>query len=273
MKTRSFAWAALLALAACASPEPVTPTPPRRTEPGRVTARLLVVRESARTALVTVRVDVEPGWRIYGLTSPFGVPPRLELAVPRGVGVGVSGPLREPPASSEVALDDLPITVHRGQVEFTQRLALAGDGPMSLGATFTWQVCDDDDSFCAPGRADATLVIAGADGHAPGPWELGDERASVVATLDPTDEPGQSVLRVTVNGRADWWVQPLPLEVEPPEGVEHWQNDRLRVAFVAPTDAVGQPVHLTIRWRGQTAAGTPGEGAVQASLPIPPPWR
>jgi DsbC/DsbD-like thiol-disulfide interchange protein len=269
--TRSLAWAALLALAACASPEPVTPTPPRRSAPGRVTARLLVVRESARAALVTVRVDVEPGWRIYGLTSPFGVPPRLELAVPRGV--GVSGPLREPPASSDVALDDLPITVHRGQVTFTQRLALADDGPVSLGATFTWQVCDDDDTFCAPGRADATLVIAGADGRAPGPWELGDERASVVATLDPADEPGQSVLRVVVNGRADWWVQPLPLEVDAPPGVEQRPVDPLAVLLIVGREVGSRPVHLTVRWRGRTAAGTPGEGSLCASLPIPPPWR
>lgn len=271
MRVRSLAWAALLALAACATPETVTPEPPPAptgvTAPGRVTTRLLVHRLDARAALVVARVELEAGWRVYGLRSHFGAPPKLELSLPRGI--ALDGPLVEPLASPEVALDDLPIMVHRGRVAFTQRLALEDDGPVSLGATFTWQVCDDGDSYCAPGRADATLVLPGVDRRAAGPWELGDERASVTATID-RDESGRCLLRVAVNGRGDWWVQPLPLEVATPPDVEQRLVEPLLVEVLAPADAAGQPIHLTVRWRGQTAAGTPGEGSVSASLPIPP---
>jgi len=82
------------------------------------------------------------------------------------------------------------------------------------------------------------------------------------------DASDRCLLQVSVNGRSDWWVQPLPLEVEVPNGIELRHVDPLTVELILPPwEVAGLPIQLTVRWR----AGTPGEGSASASLPIPPP--
>ncbi|MCW8141707.1 MAG: hypothetical protein KIT58_22610, partial [Planctomycetota bacterium] len=50
-----------------------------------VNVALLAERTGPRAALVRVEVEVEAGWRVYGLTSEYGVRPALALDLPDGV--------------------------------------------------------------------------------------------------------------------------------------------------------------------------------------------
>lgn len=281
--TARLALLGLVALAACAAPAPPAPPEPRcgsghaMSEPavaevgstGHVEAALFVERTGPRAALVRVEVAVAPGWRVYGLTSEYGVRPALALDLPQGV--ALDGPLEETPPHLGLALGELPITAHRGRATFTQRLSLSTEAPLALEATFTWQVCDEADTLCAPGRAEATLVVAGADGHASGAWVIGrDERVRVEVSQERTGEHLSASAHV--EGRGDWDVTDDGFEV-----LGLWEaEDRMRqrgmwMKSYAPAPPPGTPVRVRVRWTGRTAAGTPGSGEAWASLPVPPP--
>ncbi|MCO5167170.1 MAG: hypothetical protein M9894_12530 [Planctomycetes bacterium] len=278
----------VVALAACAAPAPPEPPEPEPAvppcahgeprsgrPPGRVDVALLVERTGPRAALVRVEVEVEPGWRVYGLTSEYGVRPALALDLPQGV--ALDGPLEESPAEPGLALGELPITAHRGRASFFQRLMLSTEEPLALEATFTWQVCDEADTFCAPGRAEATLVIAGA-GRAPEPWVVivADERVRI--ELRCKRESEYLWASAHVEGRGDWTVTDNDFDV-----LGNWyldgdwyqiQSERSRHMWTktyAPAPPPGTPVRVRVRWTGRTAAGTPGSGEAWASLPVPPP--
>ncbi|MBX3465610.1 MAG: hypothetical protein KF878_01775 [Planctomycetes bacterium] len=233
-------------------------------------AALFVERTGPRAALVRVEVAVAPGWRVYGLTSEYGVRPALALDLPQGV--ALDGPLEETPPHLGLALGELPITAHRGRATFEQRLSLSTEAPLALEATFTWQVCDEADTFCAPGRAEATLVVAGADGHATGSWVIGrDERVRVEVSQERTGQTQPWVFAEVV-GRGDWIVTDHDLAAPGSweEVAQIGRRGRSGVSY-GPAPSPGTPVRVRVRWTGRTAAGTPGSGEAWASLPVPPP--
>jgi hypothetical protein len=55
-------------------------------------------------------------------------------------------------------------------VAFVQ--SLVAPAAAVVPARFRWQVCNDADTYCAPGRSEVTLVLPGPDGRAPGAWPV-----------------------------------------------------------------------------------------------------
>jgi hypothetical protein len=174
----AIAIAAMVALTGCATERAASPAPPPPSTasrapwpsapgPGRVDVAWSLVR-AGDVVRVEVRATIEPGWHLYGLTSEYGVRPSLELDLEHPA--ALVGPLVEPPAVAELALDELPITAHRGDVAFVQ--SVSSPAAAKVPARFRWQVCNDPDTYCAPGVSEVTLLLPGPDGRAPGPWEL-----------------------------------------------------------------------------------------------------
>ncbi len=210
-------------LVGCASsPDPVTPTPAPRTPwpsapgPGRVDVAWSVARVGS-TVVIEVRATVEAGWHIYGLTSEYGVHPALELELdPSAAPVGS---LVEPAPVAELALDELPITAHRGTVTFAQALSVGA--ATRVPARFRWQVCNDPDTYCSPGASEVTLIVPGPDGRAPGSWEVAPGM-----TVELVSAPG--LLRDVVHAlqlSAPGGERPS-IEVTPPPGV--WTHAPMR---------------------------------------------
>lgn len=157
------ALAALSALSACGttpaassppSPPSTTAACPSASGPGRVDVTWSVVRVGDVVG-VEVRAAIEPGWHLYGLTSEYGVRPTLELDLEHPA--SLVGPLVEPTPVAELALDELPITAHRGEVAFLQ--SVFAPGAARVPARFRWQVCNDADTYCAPGVSEVALAL------------------------------------------------------------------------------------------------------------------
>lgn len=222
----AIAIAAMVALTGCATERAASPAPPPPSTasrapwpsapgPGGVDVAWSLVR-AGDVVRVEVRATIEPGWHLYGLTSEYGVRPSLELDLEYPA--ALVGPLVEPPAVAELALDELPITAHRGEVAFVQSIFAPG-GAARVPARFRWQVCNDADTYCAPGVSEVTLILPGPDGRASGAWELAP---GLTVELVPTrgvwsgsrDTPSAYPSIVVASGHEE-----PKVEVSPPSGV------------------------------------------------------
>ena len=164
--------------------------------------------------LLRVKATLPPGWHIGALKTENTMPTRLELTLPPGL--ELAGPLREPAPIHEEVQFVGPIAIHRGAPEFVQPLrVLPGTAPgaLTVPAKLVYQICDDANTSCVPGKltgsADVQVVAApAAPVGEPAPVATGqpaqpageqvvrggDRRVSVVARLEPpTARPGETV--------------------------------------------------------------------------------
>lgn len=101
-------------------------------------------------ARVVLDAAVAPGWRLYALGSPVGIPLTVSLdPLPAGV---TAGPLRqsEPQQGYDPAFElDYPYFVESGRVVQTLRVARGtASGRREVSGSIRYAVCDD--SVCLP---------------------------------------------------------------------------------------------------------------------------
>lgn len=194
--------------------------------------------------VLRAEVKIAPGEHIYGLQTPKGMPTAFELELPPGL--RAAGAVAAPPTLFEEIPSVGEVEIYRGTVTFSQTLRVDANasGTLELGATLSWQMCDDANTRCTLGDStqQLSLTVAAADG---GP-ALGDPLGGPLGG-DPLGG-GSAEARVEV--RAPKTTRPgttLELEV-----VVHTPSGKY---VYATQDSGGYDTQLELKLPGDLRAG------------------
>lgn len=139
----------------------LAPAAARAQDDAHTAVRFEASGEVAPGGTVEVRAvaTVEPAWHIYSTTETLGTATKLVLTLPPGA--TLVGEVKEPAAHREEIEYVGQVSVHRGEVVFSQTVRVPADakGPVTIPARLEYQACDDANTQCVSGEAAGTVVI------------------------------------------------------------------------------------------------------------------
>jgi thiol:disulfide interchange protein DsbD len=107
-------------------------------------------------ALARVTAQIEPGWHIYSISSPGGIPAQFQV----GGAVELARTLQPAPKKSFDSNLGSNVETYEGQVAFLLELRVKKDapaGPAEIPVSLKYQACDA--SQCNPGKWSGTLAL------------------------------------------------------------------------------------------------------------------
>ena len=162
-------------------------------------------------AALTLRAQIEPGWRMYALGSPVGEPLRVEARAAAGVAAGA--PRQPTPLTGYDPNFESDYPYFAFFTELTVPLTVAPNaagGEREVGAAVTYTVCDDE--VCLPANTvdlTATLRVSG-----PARPALAANAAPrlprEIATAEPADATPEGEATAETDGPGDTLVLPGP---------------------------------------------------------------